>query len=84
MEKYREGQKALHCVFVDLEKAYAKGRIMVLYEEVWKERYVRLIQDMYENSTTVVKCAVGRTEDLKVEVGLHQGSALSQDQERGH
>ena len=22
MEKYREGQKELHCVFVDLEKAY--------------------------------------------------------------
>lgn len=25
----------------------------------------------------VVRCAVGRTEDLKVEVGLHQESALS-------
>ena len=24
MEKYREGQKELHCVFVDLEKAYYK------------------------------------------------------------
>ena len=22
MKKYREGQKELHCVFVDLEKAY--------------------------------------------------------------
>jgi len=41
------------------------------------EKYVSLVQDMYENSTTVVRCAVGRTEDFKVEVGLHQGSALS-------
>ena len=24
MEKYREGQKELHCVFVDVEKAYDK------------------------------------------------------------
>ena len=32
---------------------------------------------MHDNSTTVVRCAVGRTEDLKAEVGLHQGSALS-------
>ena len=26
MQKYREGQRELHCVFVDLEKAYDKVR----------------------------------------------------------
>ena len=31
MEKYREGQKELHCVFVDLEKACDK----VPREELW-------------------------------------------------
>ncbi|MCJ8748268.1 hypothetical protein PDJAM_G00163190 [Pangasius djambal] len=40
--------------------------------EVWK-----VVQDMYERSRTVVRCAVGQTEEFKVEVGLHQGSALS-------
>ncbi|KAK3518771.1 hypothetical protein QTP70_012673 [Hemibagrus guttatus] len=32
---------------------------------------------MYERSRTVVRCAVGQTEEFKVGVGLHQGSALS-------
>ena len=41
------------------------------------EKYVRLVQDMYEESKTVVRCAVRITESFKVKVGLHQGSALS-------
>ena len=81
MEKYRKGQKELHCVFVDLEKAYDK----VPREEVWycmrksglAEKYVRIVQDMYDGSTTAVRCAVGVTEGFEVKVGLHQGSALS-------
>ncbi|KAK3542112.1 hypothetical protein QTP86_015540, partial [Hemibagrus guttatus] len=81
MEKYRHGQRELHCVFVDLEKAYDR----VPREELWycmrksgvAEKYVRVVQDMYERSRTVVRCAVGQTEEFNVEVGLHQGSALS-------
>ncbi|KAK3542003.1 hypothetical protein QTP86_010272 [Hemibagrus guttatus] len=81
MEKYRDGQRELHCVCVDLEKAYDR----VPREELWycmrksgvAEKYVRVVQDMYERSRTVVRCVVGQTEEFKVEVGLHQGSALS-------
>ncbi|KAK3538606.1 hypothetical protein QTP86_007674 [Hemibagrus guttatus] len=81
LRKYRDGQRELHCVFVDLEKAYDR----VPREELWycmrksgvAEKYVRVVQDMYERSRTVVRCAVGQTEKFKVEVGLHQGSALS-------
>ncbi|KAK3540907.1 hypothetical protein QTP86_004171 [Hemibagrus guttatus] len=81
MEKYRDGQRELHCVFVDLEKMYDR----VPREELWycmrksgvAEKYVRVVQDMYERSRTVVRCAVGQTEEFNVEVGLHQGSALS-------
>ncbi|KAK3505678.1 hypothetical protein QTP70_004488, partial [Hemibagrus guttatus] len=79
MEKYRDGQRELHCV--DLEKAYDR----VPREQLWycmrksgvAEKYVRVVQDMYERSRTVVRCAVGQTEEFSVEVGLHQGSALS-------
>ena len=81
MEKYKEGQRELHCVFMNLEKAYDS----VPPEELWYcmrksgvvENYVQLVQDMYEGSKIVVKCAVGTTESFKVKVGLHQGSTLS-------
>ena len=48
MEKYREGQKALHCVFVDLAKAYDKvPREEVLYcmrQSGLAEKNVRIVQ----------------------------------------
>ena len=62
MEECREGQKELHCVFVDMERVYGK----VAREEVWycmrtsgvAEKYVRIVQDMYDDSTTAVRCAI--------------------------
>ena len=49
MEKYREGQRELHCVFLDLEKAYDR----VPRKELWycmrqsgiQKKYVQLVQD---------------------------------------
>ncbi|KAK3521472.1 hypothetical protein QTP70_005772 [Hemibagrus guttatus] len=77
----REGEKDLYRVLTNLEKAYDR----VPREELWycmrksgvAEKYVRVVQDMYERSRTVVRCAVGQTEEFNVQVGLHQGSALS-------
>ena len=81
MERYREVQKTLHIVFIDLEKAYDR----VPRQEVWRclrekmvpEKYIRLIQEMYRNVEATVRSCVGETESLHVKVGLHQGSALS-------
>ncbi|KAK3539458.1 hypothetical protein QTP70_008492 [Hemibagrus guttatus] len=75
------GQAEADEVIEDLEKAYDR----VPREELWycmrksgvAEKYVRVVQDMYERSRTVLRCAVGQTEEFKVEVGLHQGLAMS-------
>ena len=81
MEKYREGQRELHCIFADLEKAYDKVPKKELSHCMRKleiaENYVRLVQDMYEENKTAVRCAVETTKSFKVKVGLHQESALS-------
>ena len=62
MEKNREGQKGLHVVFIDLEKAYDQ----VPQQEVWRcmrekgvpVKYVKIIQDMYNRVQTLVCSAV--------------------------
>ena len=81
MEKHREKQKELHMVFIDLEKAYDR----VPRQEVWicmrekgvPEKYVMIVQAMYELARTRVKSSVGLTDMIPVGVGLHQGSSLS-------
>ncbi|XP_063593347.1 uncharacterized protein LOC134770416 [Penaeus indicus] len=81
MEEYREGQEESHCIFIDLEKAYNR----VPRQEVWnclrlkevEEKYIRLVQEMYEGNKTLVRCAAGDTGEFEVTVGLHQGSALN-------
>ena len=81
IKKHREMQKALHLVFIDLDKAYDR----VPRQEVWRclreqgvpGKYVRLVKDTYEDVRTQVKTSIGLTGNISVRVGLHQGSSLS-------
>ena len=52
-------------VIVDLEKVYVP------------EAYINIIRDMYAGCKTTVKTNAGNTIGIEMEVGLHQGSALS-------
>ncbi|GKD31876.1 retrovirus-related pol polyprotein LINE-1 [Tanacetum coccineum] len=81
MEKYMERQRDLHMAFLDLEKAYDS----VPRELIWKtlvdkgslRRYIKVIRDMYDGAKTHVRTSIGNTEFFPVDVGLHQGSAIS-------
>ena len=81
LEKWIEGQKAVHCAIIDLEKAYNR----VPREELWEclrlvetsECYTKIIKNMYDGATTTVRSTAEWTKEFKVSVGLHQGSVLS-------
>jgi len=81
MERFREQKKDLHMVFIDLEKAYDK----VLRSAMWwalekhkvSTKYIELIKDMYTNVVTSVRTSDGDTDDFPINIGLHQGLALS-------
>jgi hypothetical protein len=40
-------------------------------------KYIILIKDMYDNVVTSVRTSDGDTNDFLINIGLHQGSALS-------
>ena len=80
-EKYREGNKPLDMVFVDLETAYDTVPRDVLWICMRKrnipEGYIILMHDMYLGATTRVKSNRGIREQFEVGIGLHQGSVHS-------
>jgi hypothetical protein len=81
MERCREQKKDLYMIFIDVEKAYDK----VSRNDMWwalqkhkvSSKYITLIKDMYNNVMTSVRTSDGDTNDFSINIGLHQGSALS-------
>ena len=75
MEKYREVQRKLHCVFVNLEKTFDRvPREELRYcmrKSGMAKKYVQLVQNMYEGNKIVVRCTVETAESFKVKIGLH-------------
>ena len=61
LEKWTEGQKAMHCAFIDLEKTHDRVPREELWECLWlaetSECYIKIIQDKYDRVTTTVRSA---------------------------
>ena len=81
MEKYREQNKDLHMVFIDLEKAYDSIPRSIVWDSLKGRgislRYIEAIQDIYDRVSTNILTLVGITESFPIKEGLHQGSVLS-------
>jgi hypothetical protein len=81
MERCREQKKDLHMVFIDMEKSYDKVPRNVMWWALQKHKvstkYITLIKDMYDNVVTSVQTSDRDTNDFLINIGLHQGSALS-------
>ena len=81
MERYKEQNKDLHMVFIDLEKTYDKipRNLMwwALDNHKVPTKYVTLIKDMYDKVVTSVRTTDGDTNVFPINIGLHQGSTLS-------
>ena len=81
MEQFREQKKDLHLVFIDLEKAYDKIPINVMWWSLdnhkVSSKYMTLIKDMYNNVMTSVRTNDDNIDYFPIKIGLHQGPVLS-------
>ena len=80
-EKTLEKQEKLYYAFLDLEKAYDRVPRDIIYWSLRKkgvpEALVRIVEMTYWGATTYVRTQYRDTEEFSIDVGLHQGSALS-------
>jgi len=79
--KYREKNKLLYHIFVDLEKAFdrvPRSAIQwALRRQGVPELLVKAVMQLYVGSSTRVLAAGGLSDMLEIGVGVHQGSVLS-------
>ncbi|XP_022014611.1 uncharacterized protein LOC110914098 [Helianthus annuus] len=78
MEKYRKKKRDLHMVFTNFERYTTMCHINRSSRVGGVSgKSTDIIRDMYARSVTSVRAPVEDTDFFHIEVGLHQGSALS-------
>lgn len=81
LEKHRERNTTIHMAFLDLEKAFDR----VPHDLIWlalrshgvPEAYIQWIRLVYRGVSSAVRCPMGISPPFAINVGVHQGSALS-------
>ena len=80
-EKYLQNKKELYHIFVDLEKAFDKvpreAIAWALRRQLVPEYLINAVMGLYINSSSQVRSAGGLSDKFTINVGVHQGSALS-------
>jgi hypothetical protein len=81
MERCWEQKKHLHMILIDLEKIYDKVPRNVMWWALQKHKvsskYITLVKDCTIMFVTSVRTSDGDTNNFLINIGLHQGSALS-------
>jgi exonuclease III len=81
LEKYKGKKKNLHMAFIDLEKAFDRIPRLLVWQSIRAqgvpEYYVDILKAMYRDPITCVRSPAGTSAPFVVNVGVHQGSALS-------
>ena len=80
-ENMREKNKKVFMAFLDLEKVYDRVTREVMYWCLRKrgviEGLVKIVKATYNGAKTRIRTQHGNTEAFGINVGVHQGSALS-------
>ena len=80
-EKYLEKRTMLYHVFVDLEKAFDKvprrAISWALRRQLVPESLLQLVMLLYDETSSRVKVVGEESGKFPIEVGVHQGTALS-------
>ncbi|GBP70950.1 hypothetical protein EVAR_48958_1 [Eumeta japonica] len=81
MKKQQASKEDLHLVFIDLEEVFDQTLRKLIWQAMRaqkiSEHYIILVQDMYDRISTQVRSLAGFSKPFKVELRVHQGSALS-------
>jgi hypothetical protein len=71
MERYRE-YKDVHMIFIDLEKAYDKIPINIMWWALEKKRVlINYVTLMYTDIVTCVRACDGESDAFSIKIGLH-------------